>query len=371
MINFDFSIYKNNKQYFLFYDVILKNEPTNKDAFLESLGIIPSSYRRSRMAEQKVGIKIIDTLNLHYNLQQPTDEFLDELENRFSSIYFDLYFKNYLNFEKDCEYVDSLLDKKFNIYPIIYLMKLFMVINSQKNGKKLLQDYKDMYLEVIRYKNFFTQQLLDILDLIVLSFEDEITKEMLAKTYTNGLAYFIIASKLSMKKRFIESLYYAEYSKSYLERENNYKRMIFLNLTKMFNYNCIGNYQECYELAHRQLIMLYSFSIITFEFASTIKHLSIACLALKKYEETIHFVEMGEQYTLTDLACFLVSKYYTNLNDYHKELNEYLNDNIGNIKLTEFLNNLDNYLNYKDKTSLQNLEKFNLYSCLPDLLKCL
>ena len=85
MINFDFSIYKNNKQYFLFYDVILKNEPTNKDAFLESLGIIPSSYRRSRMAEQKVGIKIIDTLNLHYNLQQPTDEFLDELENRFSS----------------------------------------------------------------------------------------------------------------------------------------------------------------------------------------------------------------------------------------------------------------------------------------------
>ena len=52
-------VLENNKQYFLLYDVILKNEPTNKDAFLESLGIIPSSYRRSRMAEQKVGIKII------------------------------------------------------------------------------------------------------------------------------------------------------------------------------------------------------------------------------------------------------------------------------------------------------------------------
>ena len=54
MKKIDLSDYKDYRQYFNFYDVIIKQVSSNKESFLESIYLSPSSYRRAKMMEIKL-----------------------------------------------------------------------------------------------------------------------------------------------------------------------------------------------------------------------------------------------------------------------------------------------------------------------------
>ena len=54
MLKIKFDEYKENKQYLLLFDVLIKKEHNNKDLFLEDIDITPSSYRRAKSTEQNI-----------------------------------------------------------------------------------------------------------------------------------------------------------------------------------------------------------------------------------------------------------------------------------------------------------------------------
>ena len=55
MRRIDLKEYLKSMKLLLVFDALIKGEIINKDAFLETKGIAPSSYRRARAKDQKVG----------------------------------------------------------------------------------------------------------------------------------------------------------------------------------------------------------------------------------------------------------------------------------------------------------------------------
>ena len=51
------------------------------------------------------------------------DSMIDELENFYNKIYYNMYYKIFYTYEEDLEYISNL--EKYLIFPIIKLLKLF------------------------------------------------------------------------------------------------------------------------------------------------------------------------------------------------------------------------------------------------------
>ena len=368
MFKFDFSVYQESKQFFQLYDVIIKKEPINKDAFLNDLGITPSSYRRCRNYKQNIGNKIIDILNNHYGYKKCDDKFIKQIEDELSKIYYDMYYKNYESYQVQLDYLNDLLKERYYIFPIIELFKLFMIINSPKSASKIIKEYKEEYKDLLKYKSFFTDELIKVFDIIELSFEEEISNTILNKSYQNGLCYFVLSSRLTVLGRHIESLYYADKARIIFEKECNYVRLLYLNLTTMFNYNSLKDYNRCYELAHSQLLALKSLSLFSFEYKNTLKHMVVALLGLKKYNNVLALLSEMDVYTYTELACLYVAKYYVNKKMYKSEIDKAIEENLENDKLVEFLKSLDLYLSSNEKGCISKLKNYNLYGGLLDII---
>lgn len=68
------SEYQNTSIYFYLFDAIIKNKNLNKDEFLISIGISPTSYRRARKSEQAIGHEIIKILADYFNYRLLTHD---------------------------------------------------------------------------------------------------------------------------------------------------------------------------------------------------------------------------------------------------------------------------------------------------------
>ena len=87
MFNINLSIYKESKQYFQLFDILLKDLDINKEAFLKDVGISPSSYRKARTIEQNIGDKIVEQLCRALGYKKASVEFIEEFEIFFNKIY--------------------------------------------------------------------------------------------------------------------------------------------------------------------------------------------------------------------------------------------------------------------------------------------
>lgn len=125
MKKFDLTLYKESRQYFYLFDVYLKNLAINKDPFLEELGITPSSYRRARMSEQKVGVQIVEQLSKHFGFIVPKSEFINDMSKFTNKIFFNMEYKVYDAYEEDIEYLNKIEKDNYLLFPIINLLKLF------------------------------------------------------------------------------------------------------------------------------------------------------------------------------------------------------------------------------------------------------
>lgn len=360
--------YNTSSQNFYFFDALFKEKGIHKENYLMDNYITPSSYRRARAKEQSVGYEIIKHLCELFDYNITPTEVVNKLEKVATRIYNSMNYKIFTTYNDDLEYLESIIDKKYLITPIIELLILFLKINSPQDPKYTILGNMDLFKKIKTYKIFYNEDLLIIYELITLYFGNEKDEDARIKKYNNAMAYFILASQSFRNGKYVEALYYSSKSKEICEEEGNIKRIISLNNIIMSSLLYVGNYEECYELANKQMLILEAAEAEKFEFKFTTKFLAVSAIGVKDYETIINIVSKEEAYNLTCIFCLIIAMY----NIYKKEFNNVLADTIDfdsfddeSIKSFELLKK---FLLKKDKTYLNYIQNEQI---MPPLLKIL
>lgn len=358
MFKIDLSLYKKSKQYFILFDVILKDLSVNKDFFLKENGVSPSSYRKARFIEQNNGNKIIDKLCNALNYKNVNNELIDEIELLINRIYNNMYYKVYTTYEKDLSLINEYLESNIILRPIVLLSKLFLLANYKYDVGVFVNENNADYIELKKYLPFFSNELLELFDILSLVFEKNIQDKVLMKTYKNCLFYYALSSRLCSDKRYVESLFVSKKAEDVLVREKNYKRLLYLNVKMMHCMNSIKNYEECFELASMQLLSLRSFVDVDYAYKNTVKNLAISCLPLKKYSYVVDLLLNEPKLSMTEVCCLLVSQFNLDIEKYNEYFDFYYNGT--SIENQAILANLDSFLKHNDKKELMKLEETKL-----------
>ena len=123
-------------------------------------------------------IKTVSSSNYPILLSAGSNEHLEEL---FNNIYFDMYYKDYKNFELYNNLIDKKLDEKLIIFPILKIIKLFLVLNSSKSPRLILIEYKDVYEEIKQYTLFYSGMINELVELLDVSFKEDIDERFFTK----------------------------------------------------------------------------------------------------------------------------------------------------------------------------------------------
>lgn len=370
MNKIDLQMYKGTVVYFKIFDALINSKiEYPKDMFLESLKINPSSYRRARLTEQKIGKVILEKLSVEFQIGIPDDLLIDEIERLFNAAYDDISYKIYDHYQYYLQRVEELLSMNLAIHPILQLMRLLLIANSNKEPSKIIKENYGTYLKMKEYDSFFVGPVRKVLDLVTILYTDYIPNDILCRKYDDGLVYFVIASKSSLRNDFVTSLYYCDRAKKYLAEEENYIRMIYLNLTKMLNHNETMNYNATIELAESQMSMLKSLNMLNKEYEFTLGHYVLALLGSGRYQKVIDVVSDKKNATLTDVACMMIAKYKCGKAEY---LHFYKNE-LGLSQMSQsqksFLVSLANYLDTRNKKYILQLESARINRVLLKILK--
>lgn len=369
MIKVNLSEYKNYKQYFLFYDVIIKQNNSNKEMFLESVDISPSSYRRAKNAGNKIGLNILNKLNCHFQYEMVNKDVVEEIETMINKIYFNIYYKKRDSYNENLNWLNEMLDKRYIIYPILLLFKLLLIMNSNENPKNISKDYEDMFEQIKKFYHFFNKDLKDILEVVGVAFVNDITNIVLSKNYSNELSYHTLSTKCILQKRYIEAIYFSEKAKQSFIKEENFRRVYSINLNLMSAYNYLEKYYDCYMLSQKQMISLESHNIFEFEYLATQRHYVISCLGLGKYNEILNALGSKKQLNKTELCCYFISKYKTNKKEYNQYYNMLKSSGVYSTSGTEFLELLNKFIIDEDKKSLTLLENHQITNAVIEILK--
>lgn len=360
-----FKEYYNASQYLILFDLLMKLQGLNKDNFLMSIGISPTSYRRARASNQKIGYKIVKILADYFDLKMITSEEVEETDKFLNKVFSDIYFKRCETIEEYSLELNRLVQKKNLLFPIYLLMILFININDTGPRESIISKNMNLFIEVKKYKNFYSSGLEEIFDSIVIYFNKTIPKEIFNKTYNTSIVYFSLASKCNLQKEYYTSLYFADKARVILIEECNYIKLIYLNLIYMLNYNVLGMYEKTYELAGNQIIALNALGRTDFEYRITIQHLALASIAIEKYNEVIELLESQSIYQETDFLCLMFAHFMTNQKEYERLYNS--------IDVTSKENNgiknLDTFLRKKNRSNLQKLQVEGIKSIFVNVLE--
>lgn len=355
MFRINLSPYKGTKEYFQIFDVLLKSTEITKDSFLLENGITPSSYRLARKQEQNIGKSIIEILSNKFNYKLLQNEKLDEIEDKINEIYFDMYYKIFKNYDEHIKYLDDLLKENYLIFPILKLMKLFLLLSTGKDHKQYEEELTPIFEEIKKYKSFFVSGLDIIYEIVKIILDDIDINDYILNQYDNGDIYYSLSTQALLKQKYMEGLYFANKSKEILLRDGNYKRIIFLNLNFFTFYAHFKNYQDCYDLSKSQLLLLKSFKMEDDIKTQTLKFYLLSALALEKYDEVIAMIEEKQSMVITEFCEYLVALYKTNNDKYLQTLNETLNDSQNDNETINICKIMDEYLQNNNKKILNDL----------------
>lgn len=362
-------VYKESKQYLGLLEIIMKNQGLNKDEFLLSHKISPTSFRRARSSEQRVGVEIIEKLAKIFDYKVYTEEEIDQIELLVNQIYNEAYFKIYDNFNFFYEKIEYELNNKSILFPILNLLKLFLLLNEHKQRKDILKENQELFNDLQKYVPFYNQDLKEIYEIVKIQFFKDIPDEYMQKEYQNGLIYYSLTSKYNYNRNYIASLYFADKARKIFLKEDNFLRIFFLNLISLHNYNSLGNYKKSYELANNQLYSLKSLGISSFIQSTTELHLVIAHLGLKNYEKVIELLSNKEVYQSTEGYCLLIAKSVVDKKGYQELYSSTLQDNQNREEDLYIVKTLNLFLLKKDKNNLMKLEKSSMREMLVKILK--
>lgn len=369
MKKFDFTIYKSTRQYFLMYDVLIKERVPNRDNFLIDNDIPPSSYRRCRSSEQHGGKEIVERLAKVLKLTPTTIEEIDEIEKFASKVYYQMTYKIFKSYKEDIEYIKGLLEKNHIMFPVLELLLLFLYMNANRTVKDIIDDYTELFNKVKKYKVFLSGELMEIYELTYIYFRGANREEIYLKTYSNSIAYTILSAQAYNREDYIACLYFSNRAKEISEKEGNVKRIIRLNRNIMTCLLYVGNYAECYELASRQILILESLDIDDGLINSAKKHYIISCIGLEKYERIIEILDTKKQLNLTELTCLIIAYYFTNKKGFELIYKERLKKYPIDDKTLKYLNSLNIYLRRPDKKYLAKLENSEIMKPMKKIFK--
>ena len=367
MRRIELRMYKESKCYFQLFDIIFKDNKIKKEPFLLNIGISPSSYRKARTHEQTGGPKLVEQLCEAFGYGAPSYELICSIEDLLNKAYTGIYYKTYDSHNEDVEYIDNLISKNYIFNPVLKLIKLFILANSKLDILSFVQGYRDIYVELQNYLCFLSEDLLEILDILSFAFEEEMRENLLFKEFKNSLAYYSLTSRLWKDERYTECMYIADKTEVILVKELNYRRLVGLNVIRMYCLNMLENYNECFKLGSMQLYNLQSFKSIEYEYKYVISHLALSCLPLKKYEYCINLLLNKSKVSLTDICCLLAARYFTDKAEYeslYKHYSEALEQENKTI-----LKHVDNVLKHRSKRSLAKLNNPKLMRYFANILK--
>lgn len=279
-------------------------------------------------------------------------------------------YKIYDEYDEYLKKIDELLENKYVIFPIILLFKLLLLASSNANHSSIIKNNIEDYKQLKKYKKFFTDELLNVYELIFLVFEADISDGYWLKNYNNGMAYYILASRSYYNKKYIESIFFATKCKEFLSAEGNIIRTLFLNNTLMSSLLYVGNYEECNDLAFKQNLSLKAInSQYTFLNKYAIKYYIASLLGLNKYSEIISKLENKPSYNITLLTCYLVAVFKVKgINEYYKAFNEINVENLDE-KYKQYLNLLNTVITKNKKSLLQQLAEYRMDDWIINILK--
>lgn len=370
MKKFNLDIYKDYQQYFNLLDVLIKEKSSNKELFLEDLDISPSSYRRVKKDGNKIGETILKRLAKYFKYNLCDDSLIDEIEVKINNIYYDIYYKNYDNYFMYYQWINEMLNKNYIIFPIFKLFKLLMIINDQTNPNNIQNENYELYEDVKQYEYFFDSGLLEIMEILDVTFKEDIDDCFLSKRFINELSYNTLASRCTFMKRYLESIYFCEKAKEIYIKDENYKRVYFINLTLIANYNYLLKFENANILAEKQIKTLVATKNYELEYEYTMKIHMITYLGLKRYDEIILILEDKEEVTLTETICLLIAYYFTDkkkYNDFYNEMTE--EDDEDDLGLIDCLQLLDDILKNNNRKRVIELDSFDINKCIIEILK--
>ena len=331
--------YKETRIYFKLFDCLLKEIDVKKELYLIDNGITPSSYRLARKQEQNIGKHIIKKLADKLGYKIPNELLINEIEDKFNKIYFDVYYKIYDDYDSYYKYIDDLLKEKYILFPLLLLMKLFLVANDTKfESNNYVERNREEFKEINKYNLFFNDSLYEIYEILKTSFTNVNVSEYVMKKFENGLFYFIMASTCINNKKYIEAYHFNQKCKEILLKEHNYKRLLFINFKEFLILENFHKYEECYDLAVKQIQSLKSFDMTGYEYNITTTHYAIACCALKKYNEIYKFLSVQKSVNRNTVCALLISSYFVDRNQYEiykKEYQKLNEDLIYNFNIIE------------------------------------
>lgn len=356
MIKINLEQYKENKQYLLLFDILIKEVANNKDIFLEDLNITPSSYRRAKTSEQAIGKHIVDRLSQYFSYKTLTKGEIDKYELFINQIYTEYYY----SLNNNTLYILGKLDEMINeynlLYPIFILFKLLFNLVSNNNQTIITNENEYLYEKVTKYKSFYNEDLLDVLAHVEVLFDKDFVNKKIFLDNKNGITYLVVSNKYLQANKYIESLYYAQKAKEIFLSDENYKKIAYTNLNIMSCYCNLNNYQKYYDLAHTQYHSLKSFNDYGDLEENSSKNYAISLLAVNKYKELENVFKQKVDISFTEVICLLIAKYNINLDDYQKYYYN-LQDVLKNDERLEILNIINKFLQEKDRKILKTINK--------------
>ena len=362
--------YKDEVIYFSLFDILIKKVGPNRDIYLEDIDISPTTYKRCKNRQSKKGRQIIEQLSDHFGYKIPTNEFIDELEKRINKIYHNIYYKIESKYEEDMQYLEDLLKENYIIFPIINLVKLFILFSGPKDLQIKFINYSDLFAEVKECLPFFNNDLLELYEIYNIIVLKEIDVKLLAKDYKNELCYSVLTFKLFKKQRFVECLYLSEKIKRQYLKDENFKRLYSINLNIMACYNSLEEYQQAYDLTSKQMLSLESLELDNFHYETAEFHHLVACLGLGKYQEIIDILDYRQKYQMKYMLMLLIAKFKIGLDEYYEIYNSLSISNLTNIT-KEFISVVNDIVinNVVEKIDELNNSKFNISSALTNIVK--
>lgn len=368
MKKIDLSLYKTYKPYFVYFDILIKEVSSNKDGFLEEIYLSPSSYRRAKYEGSKIGKQLTIDLCNYFNINLFTNELIDELETKVNEVYLNIYYRKYDNYEDDYNWVIDMINKNYIFNPILKLLRLLLELSNTKKSNDLVEKNKELYEEVKSYELFYNEDLLELLEIVEATYQNDIDNIYLSKEFKNELTYNSLASRCFYDRKYIESIYLCNKAKDRYIKNENYRRVYYINHVILACYNELKKYTEAYELAYKQMMSTKSDVSYKYEYLYTEKHFINACIGLGKHDIVIKMLKPKEDINTTEMVALLYAIYNTSIKDYE----EYLDAQrklVTSERYKKYFEFVDKLIKTKDKAALEELNNYHINETLLKIIK--
>lgn len=361
--------YTHYTQYFILFDVIFKINEINKEEFLFDNDINPSSYRRSKQKEQKIGHEIAIKLAKLFSIKIVDKEYIHKVEALINAAYYDMYYKIFTRYDKYTEEILELKKDNTILSPVICLLDLFLKINSRYYSNESFEGWRSEYLDLKKYYAYFSEQLLSIFRLLEITFENDLAYQNIEESKNDGFSYFIRSFVTWKHHDYLASLYFSTKAREILNRENNFKRLSYVNLNHMSSLNYLENYEDCYSIAERQLLYLESISADSVEIKRTEEHLMMSALGLDKYDEIIEMLRNKKKMDLNQFSSLLVAYSKTDMEEYKRYYNCEIKKTQFPDNVLEYFKLLNEFILTHNKKLIINFEKYNVSGVIINIYK--